>query len=200
MELHVISHEQQTVDELLRLWSSLVPWVDAFHLRLKNKSMNEILHIAKTILAHEAVPPSSLFINSYCSIAHTLGCGGVHLPEQQTDWKEWRERLPAQVRFGRSVHSLVSARKAEQEGMDYLMAGHIFSSASKPGLTPRGLYWLQEIVEAVNIPVIAVGGIGVEQVSSVMQTGCAGVAVISAIQQHHSPAAVARDMKTFITG
>jgi thiazole tautomerase (transcriptional regulator TenI) len=194
LELHVITHENQEVEELLRVWPSLLPCVDYFHLRFKNRSMDQVSIIAEKILAEKIIPPSSLVINSWVQVAEQLGCGGVHLPERQTDWKEWKHRLP-HVRWGRSVHSLESARQAEEDGMDYIMVGHIFSSPSKPGKNPMGLDKLAEIVQQVQIPVIAVGGIGVNQVAEVMRTGAAGIAVISAVSGHPSPEQVVQELK-----
>ncbi|SEN05736.1 thiazole tautomerase (transcriptional regulator TenI) [Lihuaxuella thermophila] len=194
MELHVITHEKQEVEELLSVWPRLLPWVDYFHIRFKNRSLDQVGKIAARILAETIIPPSSLVINSYIQVVEQLGCGGVHLPERQTDWKEWKHRLP-HVRWGRSVHSLESARQAEEDGLDYIIAGHIFPSPSKPGQNPMGLDKLANMAKNVRIPVIAIGGIGVDQVEEVMRAGAAGIAVISAVSGHPSPERVVQELK-----
>nr|WP_232345196.1 thiamine phosphate synthase [Paenactinomyces guangxiensis] len=192
--MHVITEENQQTDDLLRLWPGLVPWVDYFHLRFKSKSQDQVFQIAKKILSHNLIPRSSLIINRHMEVAEQLRCGGVHLPEDTADWKI-DNHVVAHIRRGRSVHSLESAIRAESDGMDYIMVGHIFPSRSKPGVPPMGLKRLEKIVAAVKIPVIAVGGIGPDQVADVMGAGCAGIAVISAVYSHPSPEQAVQQLK-----
>jgi thiazole tautomerase (transcriptional regulator TenI) len=187
IELHIISHEDQGVEDLLSCWQAIAPGVDAFHLRYKHRSVAQMAEIVQQLQWSGVVPFSKLIINRYCSLATRFGCAGVHLPEHQAIDAHWKQTNQRRVRIGRSVHSLAGARQAEAEGVDYIMVGHIFPSFSKPGLPPLGLHSLRQIVKAVRLPVIAVGGIAVDQVSEVMSTGCAGIAVISAVSQHHSP-------------
>jgi thiazole tautomerase (transcriptional regulator TenI) len=187
IELHIISHEDQGVADLLSCWQSIAPEVDAFHLRYKHRSVTHIAEIVQQLQWSGVVPFSKLIINRYFSLATRFGCAGVHLPEYQTIDADWKQINRKRVRIGRSVHSLAGARQAEAEGVDYIMVGHIFPSFSKLGLAPLGLHPLRQIVKAVQLPVIAVGGITVDQVSEVMSTGCAGIAAISAVSQHHSP-------------
>jgi thiazole tautomerase (transcriptional regulator TenI) len=187
VELHIISHEEQAVQDLLSCWRTLVPGVDAFHLRYKQRSVEQLTEIVQQLQSSGVVPFSKLLINRYFSLATQFGCAGVHLPEHQAIAAHWQRTSRGQMRIGRSVHSLAGARQAEAEGVDYIMVGHIFPSRSKPGLSPLGLNPLRQIVKAVQLPVIAVGGIDVGRVSEVMSTGCAGIAVISAVSQHHSP-------------
>ncbi|SFJ08058.1 thiamine phosphate synthase [Thermoflavimicrobium dichotomicum] len=182
MELHVISHPEQRVEDLLSIWSQVEPWVDFFHLRFKEKTEMEVWEIGKVLLDTKTVPPYKLLVNSHTEVARQLGCGGVHLPESALVSNQPDDGF----RWGRSVHSVESAIRAEREGADYIMFGHIFSTPSKQGLKPRGLEALTQVVQAVRIPVIAVGGIHHENVQKVMETGCAGVAVISALGKGES--------------
>jgi thiazole tautomerase (transcriptional regulator TenI) len=186
VELHVISHEEQSPDDLIRWWGPIAPWVDAFHLRYKQRSVVQIAEIIQHLQGSNKIPFSKLIINSHLPLAIQFGCAGVHLPEHLKVDKNWQSPV-RQMRIGRSVHSLAGARKVEMEGIDYMMVGHIFPSLSKPGLPPLGLEQLRQIVTAVRRPVIAVGGIQVDQVQQVMATGCAGIAVLSAVTQHPDP-------------
>lgn len=98
---------------------------------------------------------------------------GVHLAENAI--------APTFGLVGRSVHSLDSARRAEAEGAQYVIFGPVFETASHLEAAPAGIEALSEVVRAVRIPVVAIGGITVERVGKVMNTGAAGIAVISAI-------------------
>jgi thiamine biosynthesis protein ThiS len=94
---------------------------------------------------------------------------------------------------GRSVHSAASA--AASTGVDYLLAGHVYSSGSKPGLPPLGLETLAAIVAAAPCPVLAIGGITAERVPEVIAAGAHGIAVISAIADVADPCQAASALR-----
>lgn len=81
--------------------------------------------------------------------------------------------------LGVSVHTVEEALTAQRLGADYVTASHIFPTACKPGLPPRGLSWLKEVCSAVTIPVYALGGIHPEQEASCLAAGAAGVCMMS---------------------
>jgi thiamine-phosphate pyrophosphorylase len=105
---------------------------------------------------------------------------GAHLPEGAP-------MISGKGLVGRSVHSLDAARRAEAEGADYVIFGPVFETASHADGVPSGIEGLGEVVRGVRIPVIAIGGITSERVGDVMDTGAAGIAVISAILGASSP-------------
>lgn len=90
-------------------------------------------------------------------------------------------RAAPRLVIGRSVHSREEAMAAERDGADYLVFGHVFASASKPGLPPRGVAALAEVAAAVSVPVLAIGGIRAANAREVLRSGCAGAVVQSAI-------------------
>src|SRR5690606_23858041 len=92
-----------------------------------------------------------------------------------------RDLLNEEIAIGRSVHAAAGAREAI--GADYVLAGHVFPSRSKPGVPPLGLEGLAAIVAAAPCPVIAIGGITAERVADVIGAGAAGVAAIGAIAE-----------------
>jgi thiamine biosynthesis protein ThiS len=98
--------------------------------------------------------------------------------------------------IGRSIHSAEAA--AANADADYLIAGHVFRSRSKPGLLPLGLDGLAAIVAAATVPVLAIGGISVSNVEGVLQTGAFGVAVIDAIASATDPRAAASTLRQVI--
>jgi thiamine biosynthesis protein ThiS len=94
---------------------------------------------------------------------------------------------------GRSVHSPEQA--ANSTGVDYLLAGHVYPSASKPGKPPLGLDGLRAIVAAAPCPVLAIGGITAERVAEVVHAGARGTAVIGAITEAGDPRAAAAALR-----
>lgn len=84
-----------------------------------------------------------------------------------------------QIKIGTSVHSVEDAIEAELLGATYLVAGHIFETDCKKGLTPRGLDFLRQVCEAVNIPVYAIGGIAQDNFKDVLACGASGGAIMS---------------------
>ncbi len=101
---------------------------------------------------------------------------------------------PGQI-LGCSVHSLDEAVRIAGAGVDYLTFGNVFATGSHPGFPPKGVEVLRAIVHAVDVPVLAIGGITVSNIADVLATGCAGVAVIGAILADPDPAGAARRLR-----
>jgi thiamine-phosphate pyrophosphorylase len=116
-------------------------------------------------------------VNDRVDVALACGAGGVHLRHDSVPVEAVRTIAPDGFLIGRSVHGLAEAEGAGP--VDYLIAGTIFPTPSKPAATSvLGLDGLAEIVQAVAVPVLAIGGIGREQLDEVAATGAAGVAGI----------------------
>jgi thiamine-phosphate diphosphorylase len=90
-------------------------------------------------------------------------------------------KLHAKWLIAKSVHDLAGAKAAEQSGADLLIFGHIFKTASKPNVAPRGLEALKAITEQVQIPVFAIGGITAQTARQCLENGAFGVAVMSEV-------------------
>lgn len=112
-----------------------------------------------------------------------LGCDadGVHLGQGDMSLTEARKILGKDKIIGASVHSVGEAKDAERDGADYLGAGAAFPTSSKSDAINLSLDVLVEICDSVSIPVVAIGGISVDNVDKLRNTGIAGIAVVSAI-------------------
>lgn len=108
--------------------------------------------------------------------------------------------IPGDSSFGASVHSLAEARMAVDLGAAYLTFGHVFRTGSHPGTPPRGIESLAEVVAAVDVPVLAIGGITPDTLDRVLATGCSGVAVISAVFSQPDPSAATRRLRELLDG
>src|SRR5258708_4868430 len=139
---------------------------------------------------------ASLAINDRLEVALAMPADGVHLAAHSLPVDTAVKLAGGRILVGRSVHGLGEAVKAAKDGADYLTFGHVFPTTSHPGLPPHGLTELREIVDAVDVPVLAIGGITADNVDSVLQTGCAGIAVISAILADPEPDRAARRLRS----
>lgn len=92
--------------------------------------------------------------------------------------------------YGVSVHSPDEAAALRGSRADYLIAGHIFPTACKPGLPPRGLDFLRAVCAAADRPVYAIGGITPDRVPAVLAAGAAGYCVMNALMTCPDPRAL----------
>lgn len=170
------------------------PWVDYVHLRNKAASAREMEAWAQRLL-QDGVPPGKLMINDRVDVALAVGACGVQLAWHSLQPSTVKNRWP-HLLVGVSVHTLQEAAEAFTEGADYVLFGHVYNSASKPGLPPRGLSLLEEVVRvAGDRPVIALGGIQPAHVPELLRAGAAGYAVLSGIGAAADPAQAARDYR-----
>lgn len=119
-------------------------------------------------------------VNDRLDVALAVGAHGVHLRSASFPASEVRRLAGPPFLVGRSVHGAEEARAvAAGGGLDYLIAGPVFPTPSKPGGPLLGLEGLRAVVEAVDLPVLAIGGIGApDRAAAVATTGAAGVAAI----------------------
>ncbi|ASK63917.1 thiamine phosphate synthase [Virgibacillus phasianinus] len=178
-ELHVISTGKQSLKTVTSIMRQIHPFIDYFHLREKSWSAHELIQGVKS-LSVAGVPTEKIMINDRVDVAHAMNTRGVQLSDQSMG-VELVNRYYNHLRIGCSVHHTAKGVAAAKHGADYLLFGHIFETQSKPGMKPKGLASLREMVERVPIPVIAIGGITPANTSDVIQNGASGIAVLSGV-------------------
>lgn len=191
MEFHLISNGQIELTDFAKKAGKLAPFVDFIHIREKHRPAKDI-STATQLLIKENIPNEKIIVNDRVDVAHVEGVGGVQLTYHSLKPRTVLEHFP-RLRIGRSVHSIQEAYEAEEDGADYVLFGHIFSSASKPGLEPRGVQELMNVVNEVSIPVIAIGGITPQNIHEVKEAGAAGVAVMSGLLDAQDPIQTLKD-------
>lgn len=181
-ELHVITSGKQSLEEVLAMAeAAYAGGMNYLHIREKQRSAREQMDWIYAL--RQVVPASCLIVNDRVDVAAASACRGVHLAYHSLSPQEARTVLAPGQRIGKSVHSYAEAMEAAANGADYLLYGHVYASASKPGLAPRGVTELKEITQALAIPVIGLGGITPDNAREVLAAGCAGVAVLSGITE-----------------
>ena len=97
--------------------------------------------------------------------------------------------------IGASVHSVDEAVEAQAFGATYLVAGHIFATDCKKGVSPKGLPFLQQVCRAVTLPVFAIGGISSHNVREIMDSGAKGCCIMSAAMTCYDPLALVQEFE-----
>lgn len=152
-------------------------------LQLREKELSEEKFLEEAFelkkLAHQHQVP--FFINDNVSIAKVCEADGVHVGQSDMEALRVREILGEDKIIGVSVATVNQAILAESQGADYLGVGAIFSTSTKQDANPVSIDILKEICQAVDIPVVAIGGIQMDNIDKLKETGIQGVAVVSAI-------------------
>jgi thiamine-phosphate pyrophosphorylase len=149
----------------------------------------------RALCAERGVP---FIVNDRLDLAMALEADGLHLGQGDLPLGAARRLWRADAIYGVSAASIEEALEAERSGADYIGAGAIFPTATKEDARCSGLACLREIVDMVGIPVIAIGGIGIENAAQVMASGCAGLAVVSSVWAADDPRAAAEALARMV--
>ena len=155
--------------------------VTCVQLREKELDEAEFLAEAKEVSAlcrRYGVP---FFVNDNVDIAIACGADGVHVGQEDMAAAQVRQRVGDGMMIGVSVHSVEEAVEAVKSGANCLGVGAMFSTSTKAdaNVLPREV--LRDICRAVDVPVVAIGGIGKGNLMQLAGTGVDGVALVSAI-------------------
>lgn len=182
--------ERVLADKIAAASASGIDWVQIREKDLPAKRLASLIPPTMTSSprGRDAKGGARLFLNDRLDLALTAGVSGVHLGESSLPVREAKElasRVAGRREFlvGVSCHSQESAKAAQRDGADYIFFGPAFATPSKAvfGL-PQGLDRLAKVCEEVTIPVLAIGGISVENAQSCLRAGASGIAAIRLFQ------------------
>jgi thiamine-phosphate pyrophosphorylase len=153
--------------------------VNLVQVRERGLDDRHLLALTREIVGAVEGTCARVVVNDRVDVALAAGAAGVHLRADSPPAAAVRAIVPAGFLIGRSVHSETEAIEAAGTGVDYLILGTIFSTPSKParGAT-LGLEPLARAVRAIDLPILAIGGITADNVAKVAATGAAGFAAI----------------------
>ena len=162
--------------------------VDWIQIRERTLEARELLELAQRALASAVQNGARLLVNDRLDVALAANAGGVHLGENSlpvervSSWRLSTSRTDFLI--GVSCHSAEAARAAERGGADYIFFGPVFATPSKAAFGPaQGIDRLKEICRFTEIPVIAIGGVTIENAASCIAAGAAGIAAIRLFQE-----------------
>ena len=155
--------------------------VTCVQLREKEAEDALILQEARELkaLCHRYGVP--FLVNDRPDLAQAVGADGVHVGQEDTGLTEARNLLGPNALLGGSAHTVEEALAAQAAGADYLGCGAVFGSGTKHNVSQMSLETLTAICQAVDIPVVAIGGVSLDNLPLLAGTGIAGVAVISGL-------------------
>jgi len=162
-------------------------------------------------LREKTMPPAGLFplaqalrrrcreagalfiVNDRVDLALAVEADGAHVGQDDLPAREARRLLPPPMILGVSTHNADQARRARDDGADYVAVGSMFPTGSKISFELVGPELVRRVRADIPVPLVAIGGITRDNLSQVIEAGADAVAVISAIGKARDPAAAVRE-------
>ncbi|UOQ42832.1 thiamine phosphate synthase [Halobacillus salinarum] len=185
MQITAVTNGVLSYQRLLAILPEIEDALKYIVIREKQVTKVEYLQLMENLI-EKGVPKHKLIVHQHVDLAIKLEIPTLHLPEIGPSVKNIKFMYP-HLKVGVSVHSLASAQEKEKEGADYLMYGHVFQTASKTNLAPKGLASLRQLTDSISVPVIAIGGITPSSLGQLGKAGAQGAAVMSGIFDHPDP-------------
>lgn len=182
-----ISNNFSHVDELEQIRQVCQAGARWVQLRLKNRSEQDILNLGKQAAEICRQYQATLIINDHAHLIKEIGAEGVHLGKTDMSPIEARKLLGSDFIIGGTANNMNDIRKLHKAGVDYIGLGPYRFTQTKKNLAPvLGLQGYTEIIkqcqlENIHLPIVAIGGIGLEDVPSLITCGLHGVALSSSI-------------------
>ena len=168
---------------------------DTIQFRQKTGATKEMIDISRQMKSICAGAQVSFIVNDRLDVAMASGADGVHLGQDDFPIPLARKILGEDIFIGGSAATLEEARKCFEEGAAYVGFGPVFPTSSKDDAGPvSGIELLRQVVEAIPVPIIAIGGITPQNTRAVMQAGAKGIAVISAVCKAPDPEEATRKL------
>ncbi len=175
--------------------------VTCVQLREKACTTREFIAQAREIRALLQEHHVPLIINDRVDVALAVEAEGVHLGQQDMDLATARRLAGDRMIIGISAESLADAVAAELGGADYIGVSPIHATPTKTDTAPAlGLAGLRAIRQAVDLPIVGIGGLNADTCAGAIQSGADGVAVVSAVSSADDPEAAARKLLEIIRG
>lgn len=162
---------------------------EAIILREKDLSETEYAKLAEEVYNITTSYDVRLIIHTYINVARELGINTVHMSLH--NMREYRKEFidnvnkTNNIKTGCSIHSVEEAVEAMNMGASYITAGHVYVTDCKKGLAPRGLDFLKNVCDSVDIPVYAIGGINIDdgRREEAKKYGAAGSCIMSGMMK-----------------
>jgi thiamine-phosphate pyrophosphorylase len=171
--------------------------VDAVQVRERDLEARELADLVAELVGLTAGSRTRIIVNDRVDIALACGAGGVHLRADSMSPEAVRTIAPSGFIIGRSVHTVDEAVAAK--AADYLIAGTVWATPSKPGGALLGLAGFAAIAHAVVIPTLGIGGVTVERAGAIAAAGGAGVAAIGLFLGRESQGCRAVSLETMVS-
>ncbi|RMD46343.1 MAG: thiamine phosphate synthase, partial [Aquificota bacterium] len=180
--LYAITDENLLKDNLIKaVEKALSSGIDILQYRAKKKNTKDMYEEAiqlKSLCKKYKVP---LIINDRIDIALAVDADGVHIGQEDIPVEAARRLIGFNKILGLSTKNLSQVKKANKLPVDYIGFGSIFPTKTKENIEIAGIENLKEAINISLNPVVAIGGININNIEEVINTGCKNIAVVSAI-------------------
>ena len=188
LSLYLVTDNSEDEEKFLKtIEEAILGGVTLVQIREKTADTLDFYNLAlkvKKITEKHDVP---LIINDRVDIALAIDADGVHVGQSDMPCDVTRRLIGENKILGVSATTIDEAKKAEKDGADYIGAGAVFPTATKDDAKSVSKEELINIVNSINIPVVAIGGITIENAGEICDTGIAGLSVVSAIMSADNP-------------
>lgn len=188
LSLYLVTDNSDDVEKFLKtIEEGIKGGVSVVQIREKTADTLDFYNLAlkvKEITTKYNVP---LIINDRVDVALAIDADGVHVGQSDMPCDVTRKLIGNDKILGVSAATIEEAKKAEVDGADYIGTGAVFPTATKddaPKITKKDL---KEVVDSIDIPVVAIGGITPDNAHELKDTGIAGLSVVSAIMSAENP-------------
>lgn len=199
LQLYLVTDEQPDVRSLcLAVREAIHGGVTAVQLRRKRDDGRQLVEIGRALRQITMELGALYIVNDRVDIALLTDADGVHVGQSDIACRDVRALIGDKL-IGVSASTVDEAKAAVEDGADYLGVGSIYPTSSKPDADFCPLPELARIVEAVTIPVVAIGGITKARTPEVLSSGAHGVAVVSAIMSAADPRSAAAELRSALS-
>lgn len=183
MQLYAITDQRWLNGQTLAQQVEKVLENGATFLQLRDKTATHAERVAQAVLLKQVAAKYQVpfVVNDDVLAAKEAGADGVHIGQGDLDYAQARKILGPDKIIGVTARTVEEAVRAEQLGADYIGVGAVFHTGTKADATGLSRETLLAITDRVDLPVVAVGGIGYDNMDALKDTGVSGVAVVSAI-------------------
>ena len=198
LRLYAVTDRSWSADEAdfwRRVSEAMEGGAQVVQLREKHLSHEAMLRAAERFVALCREQGALSIINDSAEIAAQARADGVHVGQGDLEASHARALLGPDKLIGVSVHTVEEALRAQAAGADYLGVGAAFVTGTKADASPISRETIRAITAAVNIPVVAIGGISQNNILQLKGCGLDGVAVVSALFAQPDVQAAARELK-----
>ena len=195
-QLHLLTDSRLGTSELIGVVDAAANnGVDWVQVRDHTATARELFELSRRIVSICRPLGVRVAVNDRLDVALAVGAHAVQLGSRGLPISIAKP-IAGPMLIGASVHSVSEGAKAAEDGAAWITFGHFFPTSSHPNDPCRDIAELKIVASMASIPVIAIGGIGVEQVATVIESGASGVAVISAILDAPDPGRAAAELRS----
>ena len=188
LSLYLVTDKSEDVEKFLNtIEEAIKGGVTVVQIREKTADTLDFYNLAlkvKKITTKYNVP---LIINDRVDVALAIDADGVHVGQSDMPCDITRKLIGKNKILGVSAATIKEAQKAEKDGADYIGTGAVFPTTTKDDASSVTKQELKDIVDSINIPVVAIGGINLNNAHELTDTGIAGLSVVSAIMSSDNP-------------